>query len=148
MPQHAVSPITLIQLLSSFNPTRSTGWRYNLQSPDDLSWILDEMGFLCQYLVYNSLLNPNHMFSKVLPCGLCWAVSGKYPLAYLGYNQRYVASIGNIEKAMWVFNCLGRPGCFGSNVVYAVKANVYRVFKLEMRKKTTLISHQKCTFKS
>ena len=106
------SPITLIQLSCSFNPTRSTGWRYNLQSPDDLSWILDEMGFLCQYLVYNSLLNPNHMFSKVLPCGLCWAVSGKYPLAYLGYNQRLVPSIGNIEKAMWVFKCLRIPGCF------------------------------------
>ena len=26
--------------------------------------------------------------------------------------QRFVSSIGNIEKATWVFNCLGRPGRF------------------------------------
>ena len=25
-------------------------------------------------------------------------------------KQRCVTSIGNIDKAMWVFNCLGRPG--------------------------------------
>ena len=41
-------------------------------------------------ILYNSLLNPNHMFSKVLPCGLSLAVSGKYPLAYLGYNMRSI----------------------------------------------------------
>ena len=29
-----------------------------------------------------------------------------------GVNQRFVSSIGNIEKAVWVFNCLGRPGRF------------------------------------
>ena len=28
-------------------------------------------------------------------------------------NQRFVSSIGNIEKAMWVFNSLGRLGWFG-----------------------------------
>ena len=28
-------------------------------------------------------------------------------------RQRFVSSIGNIEKAMWVFNCLGRLGWFG-----------------------------------
>ena len=25
-------------------------------------------------------------------------------------NQRFVSSIGKIEKAVWVFNCLGRSG--------------------------------------
>ena len=29
-------------------------------------------------------------------------------------DQRFVSSIGNIEKAVWVFNCLGRPAVFGS----------------------------------
>ena len=27
--------------------------------------------------------------------------------------QRFVSSIGNIEKAVWVFNCLGGPAVFG-----------------------------------
>ena len=30
-------------------------------------------------------------------------------------HQRLVTSGGNIEKAMWVFNCLCRPGWFGQN---------------------------------
>ena len=32
----------------------------------------------------------------------------------LGGSQRFVPSIGNIENAMWVFNCLGRPGHFSA----------------------------------
>ena len=31
--------------------------------------------------------------------------------------QRFVSSIGNIEKAMWVFNCLGRLGWFGQSKI-------------------------------
>ena len=31
--------------------------------------------------------------------------------------QRFVSSIGNIEKAMWVFNCLGRLGWFGQSEI-------------------------------
>ena len=27
-------------------------------------------------------------------------------------RQRFLPSIGNIEKAMWVLKCLGRPSCF------------------------------------
>ena len=30
----------------------------------------------------------------------------------IGHRQRFVSSIGNIEKAKWVFDCLGRLGCF------------------------------------
>ena len=35
------------------------------------------------------------------------------PRHYQSKNQRFVPSIGNIKKAMGVFNCLGRLGCFG-----------------------------------
>ena len=35
----------------------------------------------------------------------------------VGSNQRFVSSIGKIEKAMWVFNCLGRSGWFGQSEV-------------------------------
>ena len=31
--------------------------------------------------------------------------------------QRFVSSIGNIEKAMWVFNCRGRSGWFGQSEI-------------------------------
>ena len=31
--------------------------------------------------------------------------------------QRFVSSIGNIEKAMWVFNCLDRLGWFGQSKI-------------------------------
>ena len=30
------------------------------------------------------------------------------------HYQRFVSSIGNIENAVWVFNCLGSPAGFGS----------------------------------
>jgi hypothetical protein len=32
-------------------------------------------------------------------------------------SQRFVSSIGNIEKAMWVFNSLGRSGWFGQSEI-------------------------------
>ena len=31
--------------------------------------------------------------------------------------QRFVYSIRNIEKAIWIFNCLGRPGRFGQYIL-------------------------------
>ena len=42
-------------------------------------------------------------------CGLL----RKYELYHINLNQRFVSSIGNIEKAMWVFNHLGRFGRSG-----------------------------------
>ena len=36
---------------------------------------------------------------------------------YFCVQQRFVSSIGNIEKAMWVFNCLGRSGWFGQSEI-------------------------------
>ena len=32
-------------------------------------------------------------------------------------RQRFVSSIGNIEKAMWIFICLGRSGWFGQSEI-------------------------------
>ena len=36
-----------------------------------------------------------------------------YQVFLLFWIQRFVSSIENIEKAMWVFNFLGRLGWFG-----------------------------------
>ena len=44
----------------------------------------------------------------------------------LGGSQRFVPSIGNIEKAMWVLNCLGRPGHFWSRA----RLGIHRVWKI------------------
>ena len=35
---------------------------------------------------------------------------GEFELVSINHSQRFVSSIGNIEKAVWVFNCLGRSG--------------------------------------
>ena len=40
--------------------------------------------------------------------------------------QRFVSSIENIEKAMWVFNCLGRSGWFGrSEIIFQTDNNFF-----------------------
>ena len=41
----------------------------------------------------------DHIRNKLLPTTVC-------------IRQRFVSSIGNIEKALWIFNCLGRSGWF------------------------------------
>ena len=39
------------------------------------------------------------------------------PKHYQSKSKRFVPSIENIEKEMWGFNCMGRPGCFSQYVL-------------------------------
>ena len=60
-----------------------------------------------------------------------WAFLSTTLLHKYGHTQRFVSSIGNIEKAVWVFNCLGRPAVFGStekNIGGPIMSNFWRQF--------------------
>ena len=57
--------------------------------------------------------------------------------------QRFVSSIGNIEKALWVFNCLGRWAKLGSQKLFFKLTSIFPQkihdnFQLEIQKITQI----------
>ena len=59
-------------------------------------------------------------------------------------RQRFVSSIGNIEKAMWVFNWLGRSGWFGqseilSNLTAIFPRETHDNFQIDIQKITQIV---------
>ena len=57
------------------------------------------------------------------------------------YYQRFVSSIGNIEKAMRVFNCLGRSAWFGQSEIILQTDNnfpMYDNFQIDFQKITQI----------
>ena len=56
-----------------------------------------------------------------------------------GTKQRFVSSIGNIEKAMWVFNCMGRSGWYGQSKIIFQTGNNFPQVRHDYFQKITQI---------